>query len=175
MTPEISYLQECFSYNADTGALCWKTRPRSHFANDRACSVFNARYAGTEAGSANAKRAAVKVSNRLYKVHRIAWAIFYGEHPTQQIDHINGDPLDNRIANLRLATNQQNQYNRGVNKNSTSGLKGVYWDKPVQRWRAQIVHNRASVFLGHYATSEEAAAAYAEGAKRYAREFARVE
>jgi hypothetical protein len=79
------------------------------------------------------------------------------------------------VSNLREATNAQNQYNRGANKNNTSGYKGVYWDKPRKKWRAQIMHNKKTVFLGHFNDTKDAAVAYAEGAKRYAREFARID
>jgi len=73
-----------------------------------------------------------------------------------------------------LATNKQNQYNAKLSRRNKSGFKGVCWDKAARRWRATISHNRRGVFLGHYDTTEEAAAAYAEGARRYAKEFARL-
>src|SRR4030095_8449683 len=55
-----------------------------------------------------------------------------------ETDHVNGDGLDNRRANLRIATHRQNQANSGMSANNTSGVKGCYWDKPTKKWRAQI-------------------------------------
>lgn len=68
----------------------------------------------------------VHIGNRLYAAHRLAWFYVYGEWPRTQLDHINGDPSDNRISNLRLATPAQNSANRKKHTNNTSGFTGVY-------------------------------------------------
>ena len=170
-----NYAEACLVYEAESGALIWRVRPREHFTSARAHAAWNSRWAGKPAGSCDGKRVQIKLDGRLYKAHRIVWLLSYGVWPKQDIDHADGDPANNKVSNLRLATNQQNQFNRGASKRNTSGYKGVYWDKPSSKWRAQICYNRRSVFLGHYDTPEEAAVAYAEGAKRYAREFARID
>lgn len=170
-----TYVDECFKYDPVSGCLTWRVRPEHHFETSRARSTWNTRYAGTAAGNANARRVSVNVSGRQYKLHRLAWLMSYGDWPCGQIDHMDGNPLNNALTNLRLATNQQNQFNRGVGRANASGFKGVCWDKPKNRWRAQLCYNGKSVFLGHHDTPEAAASAYAEGAKRYAREFARVD
>lgn len=79
--------------------------------------------------------------------------------------------MNNRIANLREATAAENQRNRGKNLNNTSGYKGVYWDKPVSKWRAQLSLHRRSVFFGYFDTPEAAARAYQEGARKIHGEF----
>lgn len=168
-----AYADECFDYDPDTGCLRWRVRPEHHFGTSRARNTWNTRYAGAEAGSANAQRVSVKIAGRQYKLHRIAWLLAYGGWPDGQLDHVDGNPLNNALTNLRLATNQQNQFNRGLSRANTSGFKGVCWDKPRGRWRAQLCREGRSVFFGHYSTPEEAAAAYADGAKLYAKEFAR--
>jgi hypothetical protein len=168
------YLAQCLRYEPDTGVLIWRERPASHFKTARACRVWNTTFAGREAGTARATCRAINLDGRKYKAHRIIWLLVHGSWPNDMLDHIDGNPLNNRAENLREVSNQQNQYNRGANANNTSGFKGVFWDKPAGKWRAQLYHNRKSIFLGHYATPEDAAAAYADGAKRYAREFARV-
>lgn len=171
---DVGYAQECLDYGADTGALVWRSRPRNHFSTDRACSTWNSRYAGKPAGTRSGACVSVRVGGARYKAHRVAWLLAYGVWPEGDVDHLDGDPENNALANLRKATNQQNQYNSRLKASNTSGYKGVCWDKPTAKWRAQICVAGRSVFLGHYATAEDAAAAYAEGAKRYAGEFARV-
>ena len=100
----------------------------------------------------------------------------------KQIDHINGNPLDNRKENLRTCTNQQNQMNRGRTKNNKSGYKGVYYSKKSKSminehskpWRAEIQHNKKIIYLGYYKTKEEAALAYNKKAKELNGEYAKV-
>ena len=81
------------------------------------------------------------------------------------VDHINGNPLDNRKSNLRICTNAENQRNKGVYKNNKSGYKGVHWFKRDKKWQAQIKHNNKSIHIGLYEDKEEAARAYDKKAK----------
>lgn len=90
------------------------------------------------------------------------------------VDHINGDTLDNRRANLRLATNAENLRNRGKNKNNTSGYKGVTWDKYRQKWQARIKVNGKLLDLGRFETAEDAARTYDESARELHGEFAQT-
>ena len=85
------------------------------------------------------------------------------------IDHINGNGLDNRRSNLRVATLSQNQMNRGVQKNNKSGVKGVYFSQG--KWRAQIKSNKRYLFIGTFSTRELAAAAYQKAAIELHGEF----
>ena len=78
----------------------------------------------------------------------------------KQVDHINGNTLDNRKENLRLCTNQQNQWNSKRNKNNTSGYKGVSYRKKHKVYRATINYNDKQIYLGTYKTKEQAALAY---------------
>ena len=73
-----------------------------------------------------------------YPVHRLAWVyVFGGIDAKLQIDHINHDRSDNRIENLRLVTNKENQMNRRFTGN-TSGFRGVYWDKARAKWAPKV-------------------------------------
>ena len=87
------------------------------------------------------------------------------------VDHINGDKLDNRRANLRVVTNQRNQVNRKrLNRNNNSGVRGVAYRpslSPKKPWRAQIMVNHRGMHLGLFATKEEAVAARREAELRY--------
>lgn len=71
-----------------------------------------------------------------------------------QVDHINRNKLDNRKSNLRLVTNQQNQYNTRLPRNNTSGFKGVYYNKDCNKWSAQITVNKQTINLGLFENKE---------------------
>lgn len=81
---------------------------------------------------------------------------------SMMVDHINGDGLDNRRRNLRLATNQQNSFNQRLAASNTSGFKGVHWAKRFKTWSAYINIDGRRKFLGNYDTAERAAEAYAK-------------
>lgn len=93
--------------------------------------------------------------------HRLVWFFATGEMPPHEIDHINGDPADNRIANLRLATSAQNKQNiRNARRHNSTGYLGVSWNKDREMYRADIALNGKRKFLGHYPSPQEAHSAY---------------
>lgn len=89
-------------------------------------------------------------------------------------DHINGNGLDNRKGNLRVATHLQNCHNTRIHSDNTSGYKGVTWDKSVKKWKAQIGVNNKNRYLGIFNDRLEAAKAYNEAAKKYYGKFAHL-
>jgi hypothetical protein len=91
------------------------------------------------------------------------------------VDHRDGNTLDNRRSNLRVATVGQNGKNRELNSNSTSGLKGVSWTPKLGRWKAQIQSNGKGIFLGYFWDKLDAHAAYCEAATRLHGDFARTQ
>ena len=107
-----------------------------------------------------------------YTAHRLAWLYMHGSMPPQQIDHINGIRDDNRICNLRLADNSQNNQNRPLQSNSTSGYKGVSLHRKSGLWfaYAQVKGKRHSA--GYHKTPEAASTASTEIRLRLHGEFA---
>lgn len=97
-----------------------------------------------------------------YRAHRLAWLYVNGEWPPCKIDHKNRIRSDNRINNLRLATDMENSQNQGAphKNNKTSGHLGVSWDKRECKWRAQIRINGKQTSVGYFETEELANAAY---------------
>lgn len=103
-----------------------------------------------------------RINNKQFHLlgHHFAWYCVYGNCDTNEIDHINGVRNDNRICNLRNVTNQQNSFN-------TTTARGYTWNKPLNKWRAQITLNKKVIYLGLYTTEQEAHQAYLEAKEKY--------
>ena len=108
------------------------------------------------------------------RVLQLMHRIVLSAPPGIQVDHINGNGLDNRIKNLRLATNQQNSQNQRITKRNSSGYKGVSWCAATKKWKAMIWVDKSPMYLGVYSNIEKAAEVYAEASKRFHREFGRT-
>lgn len=106
----------------------------------------------------------INVDGVKYYEHRLVWFYMTGEWPKNQIDHIDGDRLNNRFANLREATPCENARNTKIRKHNTSGIMGVVFDKSRNKWKAQITFKGRGICLGRFDDKEAARAAY-EGAK----------
>ena len=156
--PSAKYLRRCFEYNPETGQVFWKKRPRSHFSSKRGWNSFNAKHAGNQAfTSRNADGHMMTILDYvLYTAARVIWKIVKGKDPTEQVDHKNRKPADNRWKNLREASHEQNARNRSLPSNNTSGRTGVYFYKPTKNWKAAITVGKKQVHLGTFDTKEEA-------------------
>lgn len=162
--PTVERVKELLDYDQLTGVFVWKVH-RSWNAT-----------AGTIAGCQSTLGYwDICVDGVLCKSHRLAWVISYGEWPPHEIDHIDGDRMNNAIANLRCATTRQNQSNKGLQCNNASGFKGVSFHAGRQKWRAQIGVAGRRKWLGDFATIDEAAAAYSAAANQLHGEFARFQ
>lgn len=115
------------------------------------------------------------VNSQPYLAHRLAWLLYYKEDPVNfQIDHINGNGLDNSKQNLRKATHAENMRNRRKHKVTTSSpFKGVFFRKDKNRWEARIWFNNKRIRLGMHSTPELAHMAYCKAAAELHGEFAR--
>lgn len=109
----------------------------------------------------------IRVDGKKYKSHRLAWLYIHGHWPKDQIDHINHDRVDNRIVNLREATNVDNHRNRGMNCNNTSGCTGVHWHRQSQKWQAQIRVEGRQIYLGLFGEKRVAIATRKQAEKQY--------
>ena len=85
-----------------------------------------------------------------YLAHRVAWLFHYGDWPDDQVDHINRDRLDNRIANLRRVSNSENMANLSVRTNSKSGVPGVCWFERTKRWMVRMMVNGKVINIGYF-------------------------
>lgn len=162
-------LRELLSYNPDTGALVWRERADAR-------PQWNTRYAGQEAGCIGARgyrHVAIKrYSQSACLAHRIAWAMHYGEWPDADVDHVNRDKSDNRLANLRKATRAENIINQPPRRSNTSGATGVSWCKKYNRWVAYIGIAGRRTHIGYFDTLDGARAAREAVAARVYGEFA---
>jgi len=140
-------LKELFEYQPETGLLINKV-----FRNSKAL-------AGMEAGTIGGHGyRMVRIDWKPYHTHRLIWLYHYGKWPTHQIDHINGDKLDNRLENLRDVDQAENLKNRKIQSNNTSGTPGVSWNKSDQKWYASIKVNGKTKNLGSFKEKERAIA-----------------
>ncbi|CAB5079663.1 putative NHN endonuclease [uncultured Caudovirales phage] len=155
-------LHKLFEYK--DGVLYWKV------ANSPRVKV------GTKAGTPGGRYGYLqtKINGVAYKNHRLIFMMFNGYIP-KEIDHEDTNKLNNRIENLREATCEQNQWNRGIQKNNKSGYKGVSLDKDGKKWIAQCRANGKKHCLGKFTSAEEASKAVKTFRENQHREFARHE
>jgi hypothetical protein len=149
-------------YDPFSGNLIWKV--------NRYCVR-----AGDVAGWVNSTtlHRQIRILQQTYCAHRIAWLLMTGAWPDSEIDHIDGNGVNNRWVNLRLANRSLNGANRGKNKNNTSGFKGVTWNRRSNKWRAQIWHRGKNHVLGAFDDPKAAHVAYCEAARAFFGEYAR--
>lgn len=151
-----------FRYEAATGHLFWlKTLSRRAMA-------------GARAGSGSHGYISVGFRGKQIPAHVIIWFLHTGVWPGKEIDHINGDRSDNRIENLRLATDSEQQCNRRMDRRNSSGVKGVYWNKKAGKWQAYITKHGRITYLGIYNSIDDAKAARARAEERLHGEFVRA-
>lgn len=154
-------LRRVLGYDPETGAFTWLV-----------CRSRSARRGSTAGTLQKRGYVAIGFRKRVYRAHRLAWFFVYGEWPPTEIDHIDGDPTNNRISNLRLATRSQNNANTRCRRDSGSGVKGVGRHQKSGKWRARIEVNGKSKFLGLFDRIEDASNAYQRAAVQHFGAFA---
>jgi hypothetical protein len=158
---DISRIKQLFDYVSQTGHLYWRAKGRGRVKTRPAGTILSTGYIG------------VVIGEKRHFAHRICWAIHFGKWPSDQIDHINGIKIDNRICNLREATNSQNGKNARIPSNNTSGVCGVTYDKVNKRWRSIIKVNGKQIHLGRWSSFEDAVVARKEAESCYFGQWAR--
>jgi hypothetical protein len=157
-------LQKLLHYDPQTGEFRWRVRMRPNIqAGDLAGTRMRSDYW------------CIHLDGRNYRAHQLAWLYMKGEWGRPVIDHRDGNPLNNRWRNLRLASHANNAANRPRLCSNTSGFKGVTFDRRRGNWFAQITKQGRRYWIGRYATAQEAHEAYATAARLLFGEFARTE
>ena len=158
--PNQFYLQKHFNYDPETGVFSRKIKTSNRVVIGKPL-VAGSKY----------NRILININNKVYKAHHLAWVYVYGEWP-DEIDHINNNPLDNRISNLRKATRLKNSYNKRLTSKNTSGVKGVSWDKNRKKWFAKINANGKQIALGRFDFLDDAKKIIEMAREKYHGEFA---
>lgn len=168
-TLPVELLRELIDYDPQTGAMHWKPRlpkhsPSGYRTSEGNCANFNAKHAGAPALTAVKRKGYLGGVCLGFRVlaHRVAWAIATGNWPLHHIDHIDGNPANNAIANLRDVTNAVNHKNVKLQENNSTGWCGVR-QFSSGKWNARIKIDGREVSLGTYATKAEAVAARKAG------------
>lgn len=158
--PSAEYVRSILDYDPETGIFRWRFRATHP-------PKWNGKWAGKIAGTlkiekSGYKRTRIAIDKAIYSAHILAWVYVTGVWPELEIDHKDGDSLNNKFINLIQATRQQNSCNRGKPANNTSGYKGVSWHSKRRCWQAYIMLNFKHIYIGSFKTKEEAYKAYCE-------------
>lgn len=180
--PDKWALEQLLDYNKDSGILLWKPKPVSCCVNFRMCQVWNGKYANKKAGSVFRHYKTKKIlgvgvaftlfgKSKKFLAHRIIWILENGTIPKGSlIDHKDRNPSNNNIHNLRLASHQENAWNRKANINSYSTFKGVHKLKNG-RFQCKYKIKHKTIWLGTFSDAREAAMVYDQAVKKFHGEF----
>lgn len=146
-----AYLKSILSYNPETGDFTWiKAKRNKNLTGKKAGSLYS---------NGSKKYWQIKISGKPYLAHRLAFLYQTGSFPKHEVDHLNGNGLQNNWGNLREATRQQNGRNRRQQSSNSSGCTGVTWASRKGKWQAQIWVKGKTIFLGLFDELDDAVAA----------------
>ena len=144
-------MKRYFEYDHLTGIVRYMPRTVDMFKSEADMKTWNTKFAGKECNSIGTNGYLRGTVNRVkIACHLIAWELYYGNKPTNVIDHIDGDVTNNKIVNLRNVTQHENTRNACKPINNTSGVMGVSWDKSRNKWVAGIKVNYKRIALGRF-------------------------
>lgn len=163
----LEYAKQHLTYELDNGKLLWLRIPK--MCNGKRYAI------GSEVGSIhNSGYRVLTLMGKKLQAHRVIWAIHYNSWPNGEIDHIDGDRLNNKLSNLRVVTRSQNMFNAKTKQNSSSGIKNVQWDNSSQSWRVRVRVNGKRYHVGRFTEIEKAAEAAKEFMLKSHKQYARV-
>lgn len=161
--PTLERLKEVLSYDSQTGLFVWLKQ------------LGWKGKVGNQAGTRHCRGYVhIMIDQKLYLAHRLAWFYVTGQWPTDQIDHLDCDRSNNRFANLREATNSQNNQNSRKRDGCASKLKGVSWHVSNRMWESRIKRDGLTTRLGLFKTEDEAHSAYCKAANEMFGIYARA-
>ena len=152
----VDEVREAFDYDEETGQLIWKIAPCNRVSIGDVAGSYDKngyRRTGYKGGT--------------YFIHRLVFGYVHGKFPSNDIDHIDGDPANNRISNLRSVSRQENLKNTKLSKNNSSGVGGVYWNKKTSKWETAIGIKGKKSYLGLFADFFEACCARKSAENKY--------
>lgn len=171
--PDAAALRQLLRHDQEAGKLFWRPRPMEMFSSKITFLTWNSRWAGRHAGYLGANGYLyLSIFHKRFLAHRVIWAIFYGDWPNKNIDHINGSPTDNRISNLRLASQAENCRNSRIRRDNKTGVKGVSWHASRRKFIADICVNGVRKRIGYFDTKDDAEKAYLSFAEELHGDFA---
>jgi hypothetical protein len=150
------YLKEILHYDPETGIFKWLVHKGSR--------ALVGAIAGTIKPNGYLH---INIDRKTYLNHRLAWLYVHSTWPQYEIDHIDGDKINNRLANLRDATRKQNAENQKLLIINTSGYRGVSWSKREKKWRAELKNDGKKMHLGYYEKLEDAALAARKAREKF--------
>jgi len=161
-------LKQLLDYNPETGVFTWLRRKQESFHNPSAGKRWKTMFEGKPAGSVGwGNYVKLTVDGRYVRAHRLAFLYMEGDFPPDQVDHINGNPKDNRWANLRKATPEENSKNTKIGSTNSSGVVGVSLYASQNKWVASICHKSKTIYLGYFDDFDDAVLARKEAEKLY--------
>lgn len=176
--PDVEYLDKILSADFELGKLWWKPRTPDMFSEPEVssfltrsaiwkCNVWNTNWAGKEGFTSisNTYRSG-SIDKKKVKAHRVLFKMYHGFEP-EEVDHYDGDPLNNCISNLVPSTRRENMKNTAKQYNNTSGVSGVVWDKSRNKWSARIEADTKLYHLGRYEKFEDAVVARRAAEKKF--------
>jgi hypothetical protein len=151
-------VRDVLCYRPDTGEFRWTYDCKKHRSGDLAGTKNRAGYL------------CIRIGDKLYYAHRLAFLVMTGSFPSRVVNHADGNKANNAWNNLREATRSQSNGSRR-RTSASSGLKGAYFSKQIGRWYSRIGADGKDTFLGTFDTKEDAHAAYREHAAKLFKEF----
>lgn len=138
-------------YCAETGVFTWSYGTGLVRSGDKAGRVLSTKF--------NKKYIQIKIFKKQYLAHRLAHFYMVGEWPESQIDHIDGNGLNNKWSNLRVVSASENCKNKRLQSNNKSGTTGVSFNSQLSKWKAVIYSDKTQIHLGYFSDKFEAVCA----------------